>query len=113
MVKLRGVVTGHRIDIRWTMFCVANTSNCWNGTTTAIFGPSSPLIGAYLSGRNAIVLLLIADVMHTLKLTVSFEVLKRETGLDFFDSKNKQWAIEEINLLRGDTSNDDVWALVD
>lgn len=44
---------------------------------------------------------------------LSFEVLKRETGLDFFDSKNKQWAIEEINLLRGDTSNDDVWALVD
>lgn len=112
MVKLRPYVTGDRINIPMSNVL----SRKWNkvvDTELCDARPANPLLDALLNGPNAFVLLIVADVMHNLKLSVSFEMFKRETGFDPFDAKNNIWANSEISQLRCEAGDDEVTALVE
>lgn len=111
MVKLRPYVCGDRIDV--PMSNVVNRK--WFKVLThdrCDARPQNPLLDAYLNGRNAFALLIIADVLHNLKLSVSFEMFKTETGFDPFDQKNT-WACAEINRLRCESGADNLTALIE
>lgn len=112
MVKLRPYVSGDRINIPMSNVMNRKWSKVVNPETCEARA-ANPLLDAFLSGRNAFVLLIVADVMHNLKLSVSFEMFKRETGFDPFDSKNNSWATAEINRLRGEAGDEDVTALIE
>lgn len=112
MVKLRPYVTGDRINIP-----MANVlSRKWNKVVNIETGEArsaNPLLDAFLNGNNGFALLLVADILHNLKLSVSFEVFKKETGFDPFDCKNNPWAVSEINNLRSEVGDEEVTALMD
>lgn len=112
MVKLRPYVCGDRINIPMSNVL----SRKWNkvvNTETCDARPANPLLDAFLNGPNAFVLLIVADVLHNLKLSVSFEMFKRETGFDPFDAKNNAWATSEIAQLRCEAGPEEVTALVE
>lgn len=113
MVKLRPYVTGDRINIPMSNVLTRKWAKVVNPDTCDA-RPANPLLDAFLNGPNAFALLIVADVLHNLKLSVSFEMFKQETGFDPFDAKNNSWATAEINRLRcACETADDVTALIE
>lgn len=113
MVKLRPYVTGDRIDIPMSNVLSRKWYKVIDTDMPEASAVANPFLDAYMHGSNAFVLLIIADVLHNLKLSVSFEMFKTETGFDPFDTDNHPWATAEINKLRCVAGGEEVTALIE
>lgn len=111
IVKLRRYIVENRTQTQFANVIIRKYKNALTEEHHDVLY-ANPLLDAYLKGSNAFALLIIADILHNLKLSVSYEIFTRETGFDPFDPKITDWAAKEINRLRSTAGNEDVDALV-
>lgn len=112
IVKLRPYISVNRTKTPFANVILRKYEHTLNEDGTDVLH-ANPLLDAYLNGRKGLALLIVADVLHNLKLTVSFEMFKRETGFDPFCPQNACWASEEINRFRSLAGDRELTALIE